>query len=73
MLRIPPIDSTVIVPKRQSETVLPTQAISAKVDKDTVHDDRRKRQNRRKNQKGKAVIDRRLSADRRKPGFDEEV
>jgi len=73
MLRIPPIDNTVIVPTRQSETVLPSQAISAKVEKDSVEDNRRKQHNRRKNPKGKAVIDRRLSSDRRKPGFEAEV
>ena len=74
MLRIPPVNNTVITPTRTSETVAPTQAVSAKVEKDTAEQERRQRRNRRKaDQKAKPIIERRVSTDRRKPEFDVEV
>lgn len=74
MLRIPPVNNTVIAPTRTSETVVPTQAISAKIEKDFNEDERRKRHNRRRaDQQVKPAIERRVSIDRRKPGFDVEV
>jgi len=74
MLRIPPVNNTVITPTRNTETVSPTQAVSAKIEKDQAEQERRQRQNRRQSaKKVKPIIERRVSTDRRKPEFDVEV
>ncbi len=74
MLRIPPVNNNLIVPTRTSETVVPTQAVSSKIEKDHAEQERRQRHNRRRaNQQVKPIIERRVSIDRRGPGFDVEV
>lgn len=74
MLRIPPVNNTVISPSRTTETVSPTQTVSTKVEKEASEQERRQRRNRRKaDKKTKPIIERRVSTDRRKPEFDVEV